>query len=120
MEKSGYLGESDRNRQCDSLDCVDRVLPYDKRAGTKNASDGIYEGDCDVGYIYAKVAVEIQKNKIRSIRILEHRNERGKPAEQMADAVKEKQRLDVDAVSGATNSSKVIKKAIENAVKKAS
>lgn len=78
--------------------------------------DGIYEGECDAGYIYARVKVEISGGRIVSLQLLEHRNERGASAESVIDAVQAEQKIDVDAVSGATNSSKVIKKAIENAV----
>lgn len=82
------------------------------------AKDGVYEGEYDVGYIYAKVRVEMMGGRIESVTLLEHRNERGKPAESIIFAVTDEQKVDVDTVSGATNSSKVIKKAIENAVKK--
>ena len=83
-----------------------------------SVEDGTYEGEYDVGYIYAKVRVQMKDGKITSVELLEHRNEHGKPAEAILDTVMEKQKIDVDAVSGATNSSKVIKKAIENAVNK--
>jgi len=80
-------------------------------------ADGKYEGEYDAGYIYAKVSVTIAANKIKSIEILEHRNERGAPAEKITERIIKGQSLDVDMVSGATNSSLVIKKAIENALK---
>lgn len=83
----------------------------------EKVEDGTYEGECDVGYIYAKVRVVIKKGRIASIDLLEHRNERGKPAEGILDEIMEKQQIDADVVSGATNSSKVIKKAIEYAIK---
>ncbi|SHI20827.1 Uncharacterized protein, contains FMN-binding domain [Sporobacter termitidis DSM 10068] len=79
-------------------------------------ADGVYEGDCDVGYIYAKVSVTVKNGKILSVDILEHRNERGTPAEKITGEIVSAQSLDVDAVSGATNSSKVIRKAAENAL----
>ena len=82
----------------------------------ENVEDGIYRGECDVGYIYAKVEVEIKEGMIVSFDLLEHRNERGKRAESIIDDIMLKQKIDVDAVSGATNSSNVIKKAIENAL----
>ena len=47
---------------------------------------------------------------------MEHRNERGKAAEVIVGNVVATQEINVDAVSGATNSSNVIKKAIENAI----
>lgn len=88
-----------------------------KEVDITQVQDGIYEGEYDAGYIYAKVQVEIKAGKIVSLSLLEHRNERGKPAEVILDEVMEKQQIDVDAVSGATNSSKVIKQAITNALK---
>lgn len=79
-------------------------------------SDGEYEGEYDVGYIYAKVKVTVQSGSITDIELLEHQNERGQAAEMITDRIVEEQRIDVDAVSGATNSSKVIKKAVETAL----
>lgn len=82
-----------------------------------NMEDGIYRGECDVGYIYVRVEVEVKDGVIVSINLLEHRNERGKRAESIIDDVISEQKIDVDAVSGATNSSSVIKKAVENAIR---
>ncbi len=79
--------------------------------------DGVYDGEYDAGYIYARVEVEIREGQIISIHLVEHRNEQGKEAESILEDVVANQKIDVDAVSGATNSSKVIKKAIENALK---
>ena len=81
-----------------------------------DVEDGTYVGEYDAGYIYAKVEVMIEDGRIVSINLMEHRNERGKTAEVIVDNVVATQKIDVDAVSGATNSSNVIKKAIENAV----
>lgn len=78
--------------------------------------DGVYTGECDVGYIYAKVEVTVNDGEIESIDLLEHRNERGTPAESVVDEIVENQSVKVDAVSGATNSSRVIMKAVENAL----
>lgn len=78
--------------------------------------DGTYVGDCDVGFIYAKVAVTVRGGAIAAVDLLEHRNGRGAAAETIPAAVTAAQRVDVDAVSGATNSSTVIKKAIERAL----
>lgn len=81
--------------------------------------DGTFEGSCDVGYIYAKVAVEVKGGKLINIKLLAHQNERGKKAEQITDDMVAAQSLEVDAISGATRSSFVIKKAVENALKNA-
>ena len=80
-------------------------------------SDGVYIGEYDVDFIYAKVEVTVQNGEITNINILEHRNERGKAAEAITYKIVDEQKIDVDAISGATNSSTVIKKAVENALK---
>ena len=82
-----------------------------------DVSDGIYIGEYDVNFIYAKVEVTVEDGEIVSINILEHRHERGKAAEKIIEKIIEEQKIDVDAISGATNSSTVIKKAVENALK---
>ncbi|WP_297421364.1 FMN-binding protein [Clostridium sp.] len=79
-------------------------------------SDGVYTGSYDVDFIAAKVSVTVKSHKIENIDLLEHKTDRGKPAEVIPDRVVKEQSLQVDAVSGATNSSKTILKAIENAL----
>ena len=79
--------------------------------------DGVYVGEYDVDFIYAKVEVTVQNGEITNINILEHRHERGKAAEAITNRIVDEQKIDVDAISGATNSSTVIKKAVENALK---
>ena len=81
-----------------------------------DVADGVYIGECNVNFIYAKVEVTVQNKEIEKIRILEHKNERGQVAETIVDQIVSEQKIDVDAISGATNSSKVIKKAVENAL----
>jgi uncharacterized protein with FMN-binding domain len=81
-----------------------------------DVKDGVYEGEYDVGYIYAKVRVTVHSGKIEDILILEHENERGKKAESTLDIMVKEQKTEVDAVTGATNSSKVLRKAVENAL----
>ncbi len=82
-----------------------------------DVSDGVYIGEYDVNFIYAKVEVTVENGEIKSVNILEHRQERGKAAESVTDKIVDEQKIDVDAISGATNSSTVIKKAVENALK---
>lgn len=81
-----------------------------------NVPDGIYVGEYDVDFVYAKVEVTVQNGAITDIDILEHKNGRGKSAEIVTGRIIEEQKIEVDAVSGATNSSTVIKKAVENAL----
>ena len=80
--------------------------------------DGVYIGEYDVNFIYAKVEVTVRNGEITEIDILEHRHERGRTAEAITDKIIHEQRIDVDAMTGATNSSTVIKKAVENALKR--
>lgn len=78
--------------------------------------DGAYIGECDTGYIYAKVKVVVKEHSIKEIELLEHNHERGDAAEKIVDTIVSKQKIDVDTVSGATNSSLVIKKACADAL----
>lgn len=79
-------------------------------------TDGTYVGECNVNFIHAKVEVTIQEGIITNIEILEHRNQQGHAAETVIDKIVTEQKIDVDAISGATNSSKVLKKAVEKAL----
>ncbi|WP_315066683.1 FMN-binding protein [uncultured Clostridium sp.] len=87
-----------------------------KSVDLSNVHDGTYTGSCDAIFVGAEVEVTVKDKKITDIRLLNHKTEKGKPAEVIVDDVKKKQSLQVDAISGATNSSKVILKAIENAL----
>jgi len=79
--------------------------------------DGKYIGSFDSGFVGAKVSVTVKDHKIVDIVLLNHKTERGKSAEVIPGKVLEAQSLQVDTISGATNSSKVILKSIENALK---
>ncbi|WP_234121772.1 FMN-binding protein [Clostridium hydrogenum] len=79
-------------------------------------SDGTYKGSYDAVMVAADVSATVRNHKITDIKILRHKNERGQRAEVIPQRVLAAQSLKVDTVSGATNSSKVILKAIENAL----
>lgn len=78
--------------------------------------DGYYEGSFGAGIVSATVRVAVSGHEIKSIEIVKHNNGRGKPAEAITASVIENQSVEVDVISGATYSSKVILKAIENAL----
>lgn len=78
--------------------------------------DGSYTGSYNAIMIAAKVRVDISDHVIKDIAILYHKNERGKKAEVIVNEVKSAQSLKVDTITGATNSSKVILKAVQNAL----
>lgn len=74
--------------------------------------DGVYDGSCDVGMISAEVEVVVSHGVIKTINLIDHKNERGSSAEVITDTIIAQQKIDVDTVSGATNSSQVIKKSV--------
>ncbi len=78
--------------------------------------DGVYEGQCDTGVVRARVQVTVRDHRLESMELLEHENGRGTPAEAILDQMVQDQTTAVEAVSGATCSSKVIRKAVENAI----
>ena len=91
------------------------ALTFDEIDLTK-VVDGVYEGQCDTGVVQARVQVTVRDHRMESIELLEHENGRGTPAEAILSQMVQKQTTAVDAVSGATCSSKVIRKAVENAL----
>lgn len=78
--------------------------------------DGVYTGSFKQGLVSATVEITVQNKAIIAFVIKKHRNGRGRPAEAITARVLEEQRLDVDAISGATASSRVILKAAEQAL----
>lgn len=82
--------------------------------------DGTYVGSYKVFPISVKVNVTINKHEIVEIELVEHSNGQGAPAEVIPYRVVKAQSLEVDIATGATYSSKVILKAIENALNSSS
>lgn len=83
-------------------------------------ADGTYIGGCRVLPVVAEVEVTVKDHKITDIGLTRHINGQGASAEVIPGRVIEAQGLNVEVVSGATSSSKVILKAIENALSNAS
>ncbi len=78
--------------------------------------DGIYEGSYGSFPVSAIVEVTVKNHEIIEIKLTDHSNGQGQPAEVLPEKVVEAQSLEVDVVSGATYSSRVILKAIETAL----
>ncbi len=78
--------------------------------------DGTYFGSYSVLPISVEVNVTVKDHAITDIELIKHTNGQGKPAETILETVLEEQTLQVNSVSGATYSSKVILMAIENAL----
>lgn len=101
-----------------------RLAEYKKRIAAISVSDvplsdipdGAYTGSYDAVMIAATVRVHVTGHRIVAIELLAHKNERGKKAEAVLGEVQVAQSLRVDTVTGATNSSKVILKAVQNAL----
>ncbi|PJI09309.1 MULTISPECIES: FMN-binding protein [Clostridium] len=87
-----------------------------KDVNLNKVADGEYIGAYDVNFVAAKVQVNVKNHRITSIKLLKHKTERGKKAEVIPGRVVKAQSLKVDTITGATNSSKVILKAIEKAL----
>lgn len=83
-----------------------------------SVENGEYIGEYAITPVYAKVKISVKNQEIVDIQILEHNNGLGTSAEKIVDKVLENQSLDIDAVSGATVSSRCILKAIDNAIEK--
>ncbi|MFO8059504.1 MAG: FMN-binding protein, partial [Bacillota bacterium] len=81
--------------------------------------DGTYDGSHEVFPVSVEVRVTVQDHRITRIELVKHTHGRGEAAEVIPDRVLEAQTLKVDAISGATYSSKAILKAIEDALLKA-
>lgn len=78
--------------------------------------DGEYFGGCDVDFIRVRVRVLVKEGKMQELELLEHYNDRGEAANVMPSRMLEEQRIDVDTVSGATSSCRVIQQAVYNAL----
>lgn len=93
---------------------LQQVNPVD----LSSVKDGTYEGNAKNDMIVVKLKVTVVKNKMTNIDILEHKHGLGGKAEKIVNQVVSNQSLEVDAIAGATYSSNIILKAIENALEK--
>ncbi len=84
-----------------------------------NLEDGVYAGKYDGGRWSNEVNVAIEDSKITKIDIVKSvLFERAEMTKELFDRVIQKQDTDVDAVTGATVTSKAYLKSIENALTK--
>lgn len=78
--------------------------------------NGSYTGAYESSLVSAQVEVEVHDHKIVEIKIIRHDTMFGKEAENIIEDIIHTQSLEVDDIAGATYSSKVIKRAIEDAL----
>jgi len=109
MISIGYIFSKQLN-QVDSL-IMDEIQ-------MSQVEDGIYIGETETILVKVKVKIEIKDSKIENILILNHQNGLGSKAEKIIEDMIKQNRYDVDIVSGATISSKVIKSAVFNGLQK--
>jgi uncharacterized protein with FMN-binding domain len=83
----------------------------------KKVKNGEYIGEYNININSAKVNVFVKDGLVSKIEILKHNHGPGYGADKIAGEIIKKQTLKVDAITGATKSSIVLKKAIENAIK---
>lgn len=88
-------------------------------ADLSKIADGVYLGSYEAFPVTVEVNVSVSGGTITAIDIVKHQQGKGAPAEIITKKVVEAQSLHVDTVAGATHSSKVILKAIEDALDKA-
>ena len=80
-------------------------------------ADGACFGEYSAGPVAVKVQVAVEGHELAEIEIIEHQNGLGGKAEEIIEDVIDSQSLEVDAISGATVSSKCILKALEDALR---
>ncbi len=91
---------------------VIETVPMDKVA------DGVYVGEYGVFPVLATVEVTVRDHQIASARILKHQNGQGSAGEAVVDRAVKANSLQVDTAAGATYSSKVLLKAMGDALRK--
>src|SRR5690554_4593700 len=96
---------------------LDKLNQMNIDVDLSQVEDGEYHGSYSMFPVSAEVKVVVQNHKIKQIEILEHSQAKGANGEKITDSVIEEQTLEVDAISKATYSSRVILLAIENALK---
>lgn len=96
-----------------------QVKSFDKSAvDVSQVKDGVYEGHSETELVKVDVKVTVSNGDISDIEILRHECGKGKIANVIVEDMVEKDDVEVDAVSGATFSSEVIKDAVRSALRK--
>jgi uncharacterized protein with FMN-binding domain len=96
-----------------------QVKSFDRsEVDVSQVKDGIYEGRSETDMVKVDVRVTVSNGDISDIEIVRHECGKGKIANVIVEDMIEKDDVKVDAVSGATFSSEVIKDAVRNALRK--
>lgn len=103
-----------KNAVENNLEALSKVSP--SSFDMSKVKDGVFRGSSSALPVAATVEVHIENKKITQIVLLKHFNGRGTSGEGVLDLVLEQQDVNVDTVSGATYSSVIILKAVEEAL----
>ncbi|MEA2067506.1 MAG: FMN-binding protein [Thermotogota bacterium] len=96
---------------------LEKLMALDiQNIDVSSVPDGKYTGSYSVFPVSAEVEVTVSNNEIENIDLIKHTHGRGEAAEVIPEKVVEAQSLKIDVITSATYSSKVILKAIEDAL----
>lgn len=98
--------------------CATPAIPL-SRTDVDGLKDGTYEGAYRNGPVSAVVRATVSGGKLANAVVVKHDCGKGRPAERILGDAVAAQSLAVDAVSGATWSSRVLLKALDNALAQA-
>ena len=93
---------------------VDMEMP---KIDLSEVPDGSHMGEYSSFPVMAKVNVIVKNNQIISVELLSYRHGQNMKLDELPDRIVQAQSLDVDAVSGATLTSKTVLLAVERALK---
>lgn len=104
---------------CSSQDIVETRGLQISQVDINSVRDGNFTGDYSYGGYTYEVEVGVKDHRIAKIEIVSNRDTKhAKMAEEVIPAILREQKTNVDAISGATTTSKALLKAIENALLK--
>ena len=83
----------------------------------ETVEDGSFEGHSELGPVKVDVNVLVENHKLKRVELLRHECGLGHPADVIVDKMVEQNTWDVDAVSGATVSSGIIKNAVNKTLR---
>ena len=101
-----------------SIRMTGQVKAFDKtNIDISQVADGVYTGHSETDLVKVDVRVTVADGRIEDIEILKHECGKGHPADVIVSDMIKDNTVDVDAVSGATMSSEVIKDAVRDALR---
>ena len=101
-----------------SIRMTGQVKAFDKtNINLSQVADGVYTGHSETDLVKVDVRVTVADGRIEDIEILKHECGKGYPADVIVSDMIKDNTVEVDAVSGATMSSEVIKDAVRDALR---